>query len=63
MEGAPVVVVFDALNVSFCVLRAISDAADMDAGFNFDEFMVGSAKKSAEFLIAMLDELSDDTHK
>ena len=45
------------------MLRPISDAADMDAGFNFDEFMVGSAKKSAEFLIAMLDELSDDTHK
>ncbi len=63
MEGASVAVVCDALNVPFCVLRAISDAADMDAGFNFDEFMVGSAKKSAEFLIAMLDELSDDTHK
>jgi len=60
MEGASVAVVCDALNVPFCVLRAISDAADMDAGFSFDEFLVSSAKESAQFIIAMLDELSHD---
>ena len=38
MEGASVAVVCDALKIPFCVLRAISDAADMDAGFSFDEF-------------------------
>ena len=60
MEGASVAVVCDALNIPFCVLRAISDAADMDAGFSFDEFLVSSAKESAQFIIAMLDELSHD---
>lgn len=59
MEGASVAVVCDALNIPFCVLRAISDAADMDAGFSFDEFLVSSAQESARFLIAMLDELID----
>lgn len=59
MEGASVAVVCDALNTPFCVLRAISDAADMDAGFSFDEFLVSSAKESAQFIIAMLDELAD----
>lgn len=57
MEGASVAVVCDALQVPFFVLRAISDAADMDAGFSFDEFLVSSAQESAHFLIAMLDEL------
>ena len=58
MEGASVAVVCDALGVPFFVLRAISDAADMDAGFSFDEFLVSSAKESASFVIAMLDELA-----
>jgi len=39
MEGASVAVVCDALNVPFFILRAISDSADMDAGFDFDEFL------------------------
>lgn len=59
MEGASVAVVCDALKIPFCVFRAISDAADMDAGFSFDEFLVSSAKESAQFIIAMLDELAD----
>ncbi len=59
MEGASVAVVCDALKIPFCVLRAISDAADMDAGFSFDEFLVSSAKESVQFIIAMLDELAD----
>jgi len=57
MEGASVAVVCDALNVPFFILRAISDAADMDAGFDFDTFLQSSAMKSAEFIFAMLDEL------
>ena len=60
MEGASVAVVCDALEVPFFVLRAISDAADMDAGFSFDEFLNSSAKISAEFIIAMLDEMAHD---
>lgn len=58
MEGASVAVVCDALNVPFFILRAISDSADMDAGFSFDEFLKSSAKESAEFIISMLDKLS-----
>lgn len=58
MEGASVAVVCDTLGVPFCVLRAISDAADMEAGFSFDEFLVSSAKVSAEFVIGMLDRLA-----
>lgn len=57
MEGASVAVVCDALNVPFFVLRAISDTADMDAGFDFDEFLKSSAKNSANYLIKIVDEL------
>jgi len=57
MEGASVAVVCDALNVPCLILRAISDAADMDAGFNFDEFLESSAKKSAAFLMDIIRKL------
>ena len=57
MEGASVAVVCDSLNVPFFILRAISDTADMDAGFDFDEFLKSSAKNSADYLIKILKEL------
>ncbi len=57
MEGASVAVVCNALNVPFFILRAISDSADMDASFNFDEFLESSAKISADFILSMVDEL------
>jgi adenosylhomocysteine/aminodeoxyfutalosine nucleosidase len=57
MEGASVAVVCDALNIPFFVLRAISDTADMDAGFDFDEFLKSSAKNSADYLIKIVKEL------
>ena len=57
MEGASVAVVCDALDVPFFILRAISDAADMDASFSFDEFLETSAVLSAEFVMKMLDEI------
>lgn len=55
MEGASVAVVCNALHVPFFVLRAISDSADMDASFNFDEFLESSAKISADFILSMVD--------
>ena len=58
MEGASVAVVCDALGVPFFILRSISDSADMDAGFNFEEFVESSAKVSAEFLMKMIDRLA-----
>ncbi|QOP41007.1 5'-methylthioadenosine/adenosylhomocysteine nucleosidase [Sulfurimonas marina] len=57
MEGGSVAVVCNALNVPFFILRAISDAADMDASFSFDEFLETSAIESAEFVMKMLDEI------
>ena len=59
MEGASVAVVCDALDVPFFILRAISDAADMDASFSFDEFLETSAVESAEFIMKMVDKLVD----
>ena len=55
MEGASVAVVCSALNVPFFILRAISDSADMDASFNFDEFLESSAKISADFILSMVE--------
>ncbi|MAC85214.1 MAG: 5'-methylthioadenosine/S-adenosylhomocysteine nucleosidase [Arcobacter sp.] len=58
MEGASVAVVCDALDVPFFILRAISDSADMDAGFDFDEFLKSSAVNSANYLIKIVEKLN-----
>ncbi|RXK13009.1 5'-methylthioadenosine/S-adenosylhomocysteine nucleosidase [Halarcobacter mediterraneus] len=58
MEGASVAVICDSLNIPFFILRAISDVADMDAGFDFDEFLKSSAKNSANFLIKIVEQLN-----
>ncbi|MGB5965244.1 MAG: 5'-methylthioadenosine/adenosylhomocysteine nucleosidase [Sulfurimonadaceae bacterium] len=57
MEGASVAVVCHSLNVPVFILRAISDTADTDASFNFDEFMESSAKISADFIMKMVEKL------
>ncbi len=57
MEGGSVAVVCDALGVPFFILRAISDTADTDASFSFDEFMESSAIISAEFIMKMVDKV------
>jgi len=57
MEGASVGVVCDALDIPFFILRAISDTADMDASFSFDEFLETSAVESAEFVMKMVDKV------
>ncbi len=57
MEGTSVAVVCHALHVPFLVLRAISDTADMDAGFDFDTFLESSAKVSADFIMKMVKKL------
>jgi len=57
MEGGSVAVVCDALNIPFFILRAISDTADTDASFSFDEFMESSAIISAEFVMKMVEKL------
>ena len=55
MEGAAVAVVCNALEVPFFILRAISDSADLDAGFDFDTFLESSAKVSADFILDMVE--------
>ena len=57
MEGASVAVVCNALQVPCLILRAISDTADMDAGFNFEEFLETSAKNSANFLMKVIKQI------
>ncbi len=57
MEGASVAVVCSSLEVPFFILRAISDSADMDASFNFDEFLESSAKISADFILSMVEKI------
>ncbi|MDQ7066537.1 MAG: 5'-methylthioadenosine/adenosylhomocysteine nucleosidase [Sulfurimonas sp.] len=57
MEGGSVAVVCNALGVPFFILRAISDTADTDASFSFDEFMESSAIISAEFIMKMVDKI------
>ncbi len=59
MEGASVACVCDAMDVPFFILRAISDAADMDASFSFDEFLESSAIESANFIIKMVEKLGN----
>ncbi len=61
MEGASVALVCDALDVPFLVLRSISDTANMDAGFDFDEFLKSSSKTSANFILHMIDKLKNFT--
>lgn len=58
MEGAAVAVVCEAMNVPFFVLRAISDAADMGATFDFDEFLKHSSRVSSSFVMGMLDKIA-----
>ncbi len=58
MEGASVAVVCSSLEVPFFILRAISDAADMDASFNFDEFLESSAQISADFILSMVEKIN-----
>jgi adenosylhomocysteine/aminodeoxyfutalosine nucleosidase len=55
MEGAAVAVTCSSLGVPFFILRAISDSADMDAGFDFDTFLEKSAGISAQFVMKMVE--------
>jgi adenosylhomocysteine/aminodeoxyfutalosine nucleosidase len=59
MEGAAVAQVCDALEIPFFVLRAISDTADMDAAFDFDEFLKHSSQISSSFIMAMLEKIME----
>jgi adenosylhomocysteine/aminodeoxyfutalosine nucleosidase len=57
MEGASVAVVCDAFDIPFVILRAISDTANTDASFDFEKFLINSAKQSSSFVVNILDNL------
>lgn len=57
MEGASVGQVCLAFGAPFFMLRAISDEASGGAEFDFDEFMIKSAKISADFIFKMVDKI------
>jgi adenosylhomocysteine/aminodeoxyfutalosine nucleosidase len=57
MEGYPVAAVCDIYQKPCVIIRAISDAADMDANFDFDAFLFESAKNSALFILDMVNEI------
>lgn len=54
MEGVAVANVCNSMDIPSFVIRAISDTADMDAGFDFDKFLKTSAIQSAKFIIEMI---------
>lgn len=57
MEGASVALVCDALKIPCFILRSISDKAGEKAEFDFDEFVVNSAKISANFILKMCEKI------
>ncbi|MBL0686579.1 MAG: 5'-methylthioadenosine/adenosylhomocysteine nucleosidase [Sulfurospirillum sp.] len=59
MEGASVAVTCNAYGVPFFILRAISDEANMDAKFNFDEFLETSSQRSADFILSMVEKIAN----
>lgn len=55
MEGASIAQTCYVLHTPFVVIRAISDSADEEASVSFDEFIITAGKRSAEMVIAFLD--------
>ena len=58
MEGASVAVVCKSLGIPFFIIRSISDSADTDASFNFQEFLNFSASRSADFIVEFIKKLT-----
>ncbi|MBS4750734.1 5'-methylthioadenosine/adenosylhomocysteine nucleosidase [Carnobacteriaceae bacterium zg-ZUI78] len=57
MEGASIAQTCHVLGVPFVVVRAISDNADNEAPVSFDEFIVTAGEKSAQMVLAMLEDM------
>ncbi|SDB36208.1 adenosylhomocysteine nucleosidase [Streptococcus henryi] len=58
MEGAAIAQAAHSVGKPFVVVRAMSDTAAHDANITFDEFIIEAGKKSAQILMAFLEELS-----
>lgn len=59
MEGAAVAQTCHQFNTPFAVVRAISDTADDEATVNFDEFVLLAGKRSAELVLALMEDLKE----
>lgn len=57
MEGASVALTCQALKIPCLIIRTMSDKAGKEADMNFDEFILESAKISADFLYKIIDKL------
>jgi adenosylhomocysteine/aminodeoxyfutalosine nucleosidase len=57
MEGGSVNLVCNEMKVPSLILRSISDTADGDAPENFEEFAKAAAKKSANFVINIVERI------
>lgn len=57
MEGAAVAQTCQQFDVPFAVVRAVSDTADDEATVNFDEFVLLAGKRSAELVLALIEDL------
>lgn len=57
MEGASLAITCFALGIPCLVIRTMSDKAGKEADINFDEFVVETAKISADFLYKIIDKL------
>lgn len=56
MEGAAIAQAAQAAGKPFLVIRAMSDTAQGDANITFDEFIIEAGKRSAQTLLAFLDQ-------
>ncbi|MEG2295270.1 MAG: 5'-methylthioadenosine/adenosylhomocysteine nucleosidase [Oscillospiraceae bacterium] len=54
MEGAAIAHICHIYQVPFLIIRSLSDTADNEADFNFDEFAKNAAQHSAKLLLTML---------
>ena len=55
MEGAAIAQAAQAASKPFLVIRAMSDTAQGDANITFDEFILEAGKRSAQTLLALLE--------
>lgn len=60
MEGTAIAQVAYQFKVPFVVIRAMSDVGDESANVNFDDFIIEAGRKSAEMVMALLDEMDEE---
>jgi adenosylhomocysteine/aminodeoxyfutalosine nucleosidase len=62
MEGASIAAVCAMFEIPFCIIRAISDSAEHDAGSSYQQNMEKAATQSALLMISVVETLASDFH-